>query len=141
MDMTGLRSLGAFALLLASGCASGLPGPAERAAKRLGEVEAHAGAPIEEFHFWQMDRWESLGRSAIAVWTNPNEAYLITVRLPCAGLDFANGVGISSTGRRVSQNFDFVTFEHQRCRIAEIRPIDVKGLKRARRADADVAAD
>lgn len=138
MRMTGVRLSGVFALLVASGCASALPGPAERAAKRLGEVEAHSGAPIEEFHFWHMDRWESLGRSAIAVWTNPGEAYLITVRPPCAGLDFANGVGITSTGRRVNQNFDFVTFEHQRCRIAEIRPIDVKGLKKARRAEAAV---
>ena len=136
MDMTGLRSLGAFALLLASGCASALPGPAERAAKRLGEVEAHSGAPIEEFHFWQMDRWESLGREAIAVWTNPNEAYLITVRKPCVGLDFANGVGVTSTGRRVNRRFDYVTFEQQRCQIAEIRPVDVKGLKAERRANA-----
>jgi hypothetical protein len=137
MAATRLRLLGALGLLLASGCAMSLPGPAERAAKRLGEVERHAGAPVEEFHFWQMDRWEGLGPEAIAVWTNPNEAYLIKVKKPCAGLDFADGVGVSSTGRRVSQNFDFVTFEYQRCRIAEIRPIDVKGLKAERRANAD----
>ena len=137
MHMTKLRSLGALALLLASGCATSLPGPAERTAKRLDEVERHAGAPIEEFHFWQMDRWESLGPFAIAVWTNPNEAYLITVRPPCAGLDFADAVGVSSTGRRVSRSFDFVTFEHQRCRIAEIRPVDIKALKAERRANAE----
>ena len=136
MDITRLRSLGALALLLASGCATSLPGPAERMAKRLAEVERHAGAPVEQFHFWDMDRWETLGRFAIAVWTNPNEAYLITVRPPCAGLDFADAVGVTSTGRRVSQQFDFVTFEHQRCRIAQIRPVDVKGLKAERRANA-----
>ena len=136
MDTMMLRVLGALVLMLASGCAASLPGPGERMARRLGEVERHAGAPIEEFHFWQMDRWESLGKSAIAVWTNPNEAYLITVRPPCAGLDFADAVGVSSTGRRVSRNFDFVTFEHQRCRIAEIRPVDVKALKAERRANA-----
>ena len=137
MGMTRLQSLGALALLLANGCASSLPGPAERAEKRLGEVERHAGSPVEEFHFWQMDRWEGLGPAAIAVWTNPNEAYLIQVRKPCAGLDFADSVGVTSTGRRVSQSFDFVTFGHQRCRIDEIRPIDVKGLKAERRANAD----
>lgn len=127
----------ALGLLGASGCATSLPGPAERDARRLAEVERHVGALVEEFHFWQMDRWESLGREAIAVWTNPNEAYLIRVRPPCTGLDFADGVGVSSTGRRVNRRFDYVTFGHQRCQIAEIRPIDVKGLKAERRADAD----
>ena len=137
MKTTSLRSVVALGLLAASGCASSLPSPSERDARRLEEFERHAGAPVEEFHFWQMDRWESLGREAIAVWVNPNEAYLIRVRQPCAGLDFADGVGVTSTGRRVNRNFDYVTFEHQRCQIAEIRPVDVKGLKAERRADND----
>jgi len=132
-----MRSLLVLGLVAANGCAAGLPSPAERDARRYAQFERHAGAPVEEFHFWQMDRWESLGTEAIAVWTNPNEAYLIRVRPPCAGLDFANGVGVTSTGRRVSRSFDFVTFEHQRCRIAEIRPVDVKGLKAERRARRD----
>jgi hypothetical protein len=136
MESTRLAALGAVLLSLASGCATTLHGPSERMAKRLGEVERHAGGPIEQFHFWEMDRWESLGPAAIAVWTNPNEAYLITVRPPCPGLDFAGAVGVTSTGRRVSRNFDFVTFEHQRCRIAAIRPIDMKGLKAERRENA-----
>ena len=136
MDMTWLRSLGALALLAVSACAASLPGPGERMAKRLAEVEQHAREPVAEFHFWKMDRWESLGPTALAVWTNPNEAYLITVQRPCTGLDFADAVGVTSSGRRVSQRFDFVTFEHQRCRIAEIRPVDVKGLKAMRRAEA-----
>ncbi len=135
MKVSMLRAaLFGAAMLLGSGCASSLPGPAERMAERFSEFERHAGAPVEEFHFWQMDRWEALGTHAIAVWTNPNEAYLITVKSPCTGLEFANGVGVTSTGRRVNRRFDFVTFEHQRCRIAEIRPVDVKGLKAERRA-------
>ena len=137
MKTSSLCSLLASVFLLASGCATSLPGPAERDARRLAQFERHAGAPVDEFHFWQMDRWESLGRDAIAVWTNPNEAYLLRVRPPCTGLDFADGVGVTSTGRRVNRRFDYVTFEQQRCQIAEIRPVDVKGLKAERRARSD----
>jgi len=137
MGKAMMQSLLMGGLVVANGCAAGLPSPAERDARNYAEFERHAGAPVQEFHFWQMDRWQSLGKEAIAVWTNPNEAYLIRVRQPCAGLDFANGVGVTSTGRRVNKNFDYVTFEHQRCQIAEIRPVDVKGLKAERRARQD----
>ena len=129
-----IAMLGALLLMLASGCASSLPTPAERDSRRLSEYEQYAGPPIDEFHFWRMDRWESLGREAIVVWTQPSEAYLIRVTPPCPGLGFAHGVGVSSTGRRVNRHFDYVTFEQQRCRSAQIRPIDVKALRAERRA-------
>ena len=43
----------------------------------------------------------------------------------------ADEVGLSSTAQRVYRRFDDVIFEQQRCRIDEIRPIDVKALKAA----------
>lgn len=128
-------------LLLAAlaGCAS--PGPRERMAARLAEVEAHAGAPVESFHLWQLDRWETLGRAELMVWTRPNEAWLLRVDEPCRDLEFANALTLSSSVGRVHRRFDAVQFEHQRCRINEIRPVDGRALKAARRATAESAAN
>jgi hypothetical protein len=128
-------------LLPWAGAAAGdLPGPRERAARRLVEVERHAGAPVENFHFWKIDRWEGLGPLEVAVWTRINEAWLLKLRRPCAGLEFATGIGVTSTGNRVFRNFDAVVFERQRCQIAEIRPVDGKALKAERRAKSKTAS-
>lgn len=112
-------------------------GPRERAAVRLAEFEQAAGAAVEDFHFWRLDGWETLGPTAIAVWTRPNEAWLIRIKSPCSGLEFAHGIGLTSTHGRVYRRFDAVLFEHQRCRIAEIRPVDGRALKIERRARAE----
>ena len=128
--MTLFSSICAGALLLAA-CAS--PGPRAREAERLAEFESVAGAPVESFQFWDMQRWEVLGPSSVGVWTRVNEAWLITVETPCPGLEFANVIGVTSTLNRVSRAFDAIRFEQQRCRIDEIRPVDGKALKQLRR--------
>lgn len=121
-------------VVLAAGCASPGAGPRERELARLDEIEAHAGAPVADFHFWSIDRWEGLGPEALMIWTRVNEAWLIRVRPPCHGLEFAQTIGLSSTHNRVYRAHDAVLFERQRCRIAEIRPVDGRALKQARRA-------
>ena len=122
-------ALSVLLAVLLAGCAS--PGPAERQMRRLQLVQDVVGEPVESFHFWRLDRWEPLGREHVAVWTRLDTAYLIRVRQPCSGLEYATTIGLSSTGQRVYQRFDDVFFEQQRCRIDEIRPIDVKALKAA----------
>jgi hypothetical protein len=110
------------------------PGPAERQARRLQLIEEVAGAPVESFHFWRLDRWEGLGREHVVVWTRLDTAFLLRVDAPCQGLDYALTLGLTSTNQRVYQRFDSVLFEDQRCRIAEIRPVDVKALRLAEKA-------
>ena len=119
-----------LALSLAA-CASAGRAPAERMSDRLALYQAHAGAPVERFQFWDMKRFEVLGETTLAVWTTIDDAWLITVMRPCVGLEFAHGIGISSTQRHVNQRFDTVNFDNQRCRIAEIRPVDGAALERA----------
>lgn len=142
MRVLVIRSM-LLAILLAGaglvGCAS--PGPRERMAARLAQVEAHAGDPVESFRFWQLDRWESLGRAELLVWTRPNEAWLLRVDEPCRDLEYANTLALSSSVGRVHRRFDAVLFEHQRCRIAEIRPVDGRALKTARRTHPGSSAD
>lgn len=118
--------------LALTACAS--TGPGERMSQRLALYEGVAQEPVKSFHFWQMHRWEPLGREHLVVWTRLDTAYLIAVQPPCSGLDFTQAVGLSSTQNRVFSKFDDVRFENQRCRIAEIRPIDVAALKLAEKA-------
>ena len=126
---TSNRALAAgVAVIALAACTT--PGPRERQAARLAEFEAVAGEPVERFHFWDLQRWEVLGPYEIAVWTRINEAWLIRVNRPCAGLEFAQTIGLSSNQNMVSTRFDAVLFERQRCNIREIRPVDGKALKR-----------
>jgi hypothetical protein len=121
----------------AGGCASDGNGPRERELARLERIERFAGAPVDEFRFWKIDRWEGLGPDAVAVWTKHNEAWLMTVRTPCTGLEFAMSIGVSSTLNRVRRLHDEVLFERQRCRIEQIRPIDVRAMRAELAAQAD----
>ena len=96
----------------------------------------HAGPQIEEIRQFRFHRWQQLGDSAIAVWSTPGELYIIEVDAPCNGLDWARGVGVSSTHRVVSTKFDYVTFDrHRRCQILAIRPVDEKAVKAEMRED------
>lgn len=138
----GRRLARARGVLLAVGAAvsvaacAGSGGPAERRAERLAEYERHAGAPVDSFHFWDMKRFEVLGERQLAVWTTIDDAWLLTVRKPCPGLEFASAVGIGSTQRRVSARFDTVNFDGMRCQIETIRPVDGDALQDARLAGA-----
>ena len=118
-------------LLVLGACAADGRGPRQRELARLERFERFAGPPVDSFRFWQMDRWESLGPDSVAIWTRPNEAWLLTVRQPCHGLEFAMAIGLSSTVNRVSRLHDEVRFEQQRCRIEQIRPIDVRAMREA----------
>jgi hypothetical protein len=117
------------------------PGPRERMAGKLAEVERHAGEPVRSLQFFRMDRFEILGRNAIALWTRPNTAWLITVHEPCFGLEFATSVGVTSSMNRVYRQSDDVVFKDQRCAIKEIRPVDGRALRAERRHETVPASD
>lgn len=131
-----LSRIAIVALMFAvTACATTGSGPSEREATKLERYREFAGAPVRNFHFWRLDRWDVLGEYDIAVWTSTTDAYLVHVMKPCFGLDFANTIALTSTQQRVYSRFDSVLFEQQRCRIAEIRPVDGKAYKAAQRAE------
>lgn len=138
LTATGWRAmLAGLACLLAllAGCAT--QGYAEKRAERTAWFTEAAGEPVSNFRFWRLDRWEPVNRSQVAVWTRPDEGYLLNVDEPCPGLEFADFIALTSQSNRVQSRFDSVLFEDQKCRIREIRPLDAKRLKEVRRqADA-----
>lgn len=125
----GLLRLVALALtgLLLAACAN--PERAERKAQRLALFEEAAGKPIKSFHFWNMDRFETLSRTRVVIWTRPNKAFVLDVEEPCVGLEFAHALGVSSTQNRVHNRFDSVFFDDQRCRIRQIREVDLTFIR------------
>lgn len=119
----------------------------ERMAARLDAYETVAGAPVDSFRYFSFWSWEALGEDKLAVYTRPNEAYLIDVFEPCEDLRFASAIAITSSINRVYARFD--TIRPLRggvsniaidCRIEQIRPVDVRELKAVVREQRAVEA-
>lgn len=134
------KSVPALALcmvLLLGACASTRMSDAQN----LALYREHAGEPVNSFNYLgQINGWTPLGDSALAVWTRPNQAYLLELFGPCTDLDFAPAISLSNLGSRVSARFDQVYVHgagtgslRMPCRIQTIRPLDVKGLKQAQK--------
>lgn len=119
-------------LALLAGCASGRLSDDER----LALFRSHAGAPMKSFqYFGNLNGWQNLGDTALAVWTKPGTAYLLELTGPCNDLDYATAISITNMMGQVSARFDNVIVLggpqsiRMPCRIDTIRPLDLKALK------------
>lgn len=140
MHKSLLISVGSFALaLLVAGCSS-VP-YAQRVAQRQAAYAAAAGAPVRHFNFYSLYSWEPLSETELAVYTRPNEAWLLDLG-GCYGLMFTNSIGLTSNMNQVMVGFDRVLTGSRNipCRITGIRPIDVKSLKIAQEKQRKINA-
>jgi hypothetical protein len=96
---------------------------------------AYAGEPVRQFNSFGLHSWTPLARDKLLLWTGVNDAWLLTVWDTCRDLQFANAIKVTSTGSSIS-TFDSVRVGRDRCPIKEIRPVDVKAMKEARRKPA-----
>jgi hypothetical protein len=108
----------------------------------LARYQQYAGAPVDNVHYFQINGFQYLAPDKVAVWFGVNKLYLLTVQLPCNNLAFANGIGLTAKNQMLYRNFDFVTFDHQRCKIVKIEPIDELKMKqdRAKEKQSDAPA-
>jgi hypothetical protein len=125
-----MRNLSAWLLpaaLLATACAGIAPRSDDQS--QLDRYLRYAGAPIESFtYLGRYSGWHAVAEDKLVLWTGINDAYLLTLRQPCTGLQFAERIGVTSTADTVS-HLESVTFDHQRCPINEIRPIDYRRMR------------
>ena len=135
----------ALVAALATSLAACATDVAQRDADKLALYEAHAGAPVDKFrYFGSLNGWTPLGDEAIAVWTRPNEAWLLRLSGPCPDIEFTPAISITNTFGQVSVPFDKVIV-HSRgavtvpCHITQIRPLDVKAIKQAERTNREAA--
>lgn len=123
-----------FAVAALAGCAT--TGKLS-SSERLQLYRAHAGAPVKDFqYFGSLNGWTELGDSALAVWTKPNEAWLLNLSGPCMDLSYAPAISVTNMMGRVSAKFDRVIVRgggpnmmRVPCRIDTIQPLDVKALR------------
>lgn len=103
---------------------SGIPLRQREAAER-NRFEAYAGKPVDHFTWLtHYQGWEPISPDQLVVWTDINQAYLITVFHPCTDLMFARRIGLSSTADTVYAHFDSVHADGWRCQISTIQPVD-----------------
>ena len=114
--------------------------------QKLALYRAHAGAPVSGFHYFgHFDSWTDIGDDAVAIWTRPNEAWLLELSGPCSGLEFTPVIGLTSQTGVVSAHFDKVLVRNSGtldfpCTIQTIRPLDTKAIKQAERTARDQAS-
>ncbi len=97
--------------------------------KNLDRYTPYLQAPVDQFQYWSLYKWQLVGAEKIVVWTTVKDAYLLTVEQPCSQLQWANGITLSTQQSRfVSRRLDYVNADGDRCRIAQIQPIDYARL-------------
>lgn len=122
----------AAAALLAS-CSS-IPLERRDAAERA-RFEAYAGKPVDHFTWLtHYEGWEPISPDQLVVWTDINQAYLITVFHPCLDLMFAHRIALTPTADTIYAHFDSVHVEGWKCMINTIQPIDYLRMEHDERA-------
>ncbi|MBN8735227.1 MAG: hypothetical protein J0H27_03050 [Xanthomonadales bacterium] len=142
--MPTVRKIAAFMLLLAGFAA--LPAWAQQTDSEradLARYQKYAEAPVDHVRYFQINGFQYLAPDTVALWFGVNKLYLLTVQTPCSNLAFANGIGLTSRNNMLYRNFDFITFDHQRCKILKIVPVDELKMKqdaeKARKAKGNPA--
>jgi hypothetical protein len=117
-----------------TGCATGLARHTEAAPPS--DYITFAGPPIAGFHAFRLHSWESIGSDQLVIWSNPWDAYLLTVWPTCIGLPFAHAIGLKTHTGSVSRLDSIVLPDRTHCPISDIRRIDLKKVHEARDARA-----
>jgi hypothetical protein len=125
------------AALTASGCATtGLSD-----AQELALYREHAKAPVRDFRYGdRLHGWNAIGDNALAVWTRPNEAYLLELDTGCTDLGSTTTILITNMLGQVSAGLDRVRLIdgprgfNIACRIQTIRPLETKALRASQKA-------
>lgn len=101
---------------------------------RLAMYRANAGEPVKQIRYYNAMGWERVDDQHVVLNMRPKESWLVKVSGPC--LDWGSGspsLRLSSTGAYVTPKLDRILTDGSpvSCRIEEIRPIDVAGLRAA----------
>jgi hypothetical protein len=104
-------------------------GPNPANSGELARYQKFAGDPVEDFAMFDLFRWQVVGPQNLVAWSTIREAYLLKVDLPCTRLEWTNALGLTTMQKwKVSRTFDFVIFAEERCKILEIRPVNLAAM-------------
>lgn len=112
--------------------------------QRLSIYTDNAGAPVKSIVYDQPIGWERIDASHLVLNTRPSQAWLFSLSGDCLHWGGASPVvSVSSQAGFVSAGIDRVSFSVDRgsfpdgaltCRINEIRPVDLAGVRASRDA-------
>lgn len=108
----------------------------DKYAQRKAFVTEFAGESKSTVPFSGSHDFEPLGDDALLLWESPNRAYLLHVDGFCRNLTWAHAIQVDHQGSSISAKFDSIkvlsnnSFD-DKCRILEIKRVDVKALKAA----------
>jgi hypothetical protein len=105
---------------------------------RFTAAQANAGKAVARVKFLRpIDSYEVVDQHALLVWETNFRAWLVEVRpgAACRGLDRTFAVGIDTLADSLNtSNADIVGRDGIRCRISQIREVDVPGMRATERA-------
>lgn len=86
---------------------------------------------VDKFHFFgRLNGWRAVDKNSLIVWTTPFKPYLIELRRPAWGLNFAHAIGLSSVGGTVHAKLDTVYVDGFRYPIKSIHKLTKEDAKR-----------
>jgi len=128
-------ALAALLVSVLAGCATTVVPKQLSDSERREQFLHYAGPPVDSVTYLQhYYAWRPLGNLQLVLWSSINDAYLLTVLPPCVGLDFADGINVTSSSSTITRGVDAVRFDHQYCYISQIRQVDYEAMKRAEKA-------
>jgi hypothetical protein len=100
--------------------------------EQLARFSRFAGVPTDKFTMVDMYQWQVVGPQFVVIWPTIKQAFLVTVDQPRSRLQWTHALGVTQSQKwTVSRRFDFVTAGGDRCRIVEMRPIDIVAMRKA----------
>ena len=125
-------------LLLAGGLAACATAPHDDGVASLALYQAHADEPVSQFHYFgRAMGWQRVDDQHLLLDLKPRESWLLRVSPSC--LDWGSGaptLGLTSRNGLVVARFDQVLVDGapMGCRIEEMRRVDMKAVRAARKA-------
>jgi hypothetical protein len=104
------------------------------------QVEAFAGAPVETVARKPLrnnERWETIPDYGVLIWVSASRAYLVDLERGdprCADLSSEYLMRLNSGAHWLSSRSGTIELHNGWCEIEQIRPVDARALRQARRS-------
>lgn len=118
----------------------------DRKSERMSKMEQRqefvtrfAGEPKSSVPFTRSYDFEPLGRHTLLLYESMSRAYRIEIEDFCPDLPTAMAIGVENKTSTLNAKFDALRIGGRSCQILEIRPVDVKAMKAAQKAEREAA--
>ncbi|MFM6987117.1 MAG: DUF6491 family protein [Arenimonas sp.] len=102
-------------------------------------VTGFAGEAQSSVRFSRFYDFEPLGTDTLLLYESLNRAYLVKIEDFCPDMPSAFKLGVDNSSSSLHVRLDAIVVRGNRCRIIEIRPVDVKAMKAAQKAKREAA--